>query len=86
MTMVLRGLEITYIGVIPKVQKKGIGCSLILHFLELYEKKGINKCWVKTHSSNTLSNKLYKKIGFNLIRQFRTGKILHNVYCFENNK
>mgnify|MGYP000179797209 CR=1 FL=1 len=63
--------EVTLMDIVvaPEHQGKGIGKSLLQHFMGCCEHKEIQQVWLEVRESNTPAIHLYDKLGFNLVEQ-----------------
>jgi len=56
--------EIIHIVIDENHQQKGYGKAALLLAIKLLKKQNFNTIWVATHPENTLTQKLFKQIGF----------------------
>ncbi|WP_035273100.1 GNAT family N-acetyltransferase [Desulfogranum japonicum] len=61
------------IGILPEVQRQGVGQKLIKAFLDGAKEKGCNKVFLTTdRDENANVNAFYQKVGFDIQRQYIT--------------
>jgi ribosomal protein S18 acetylase RimI-like enzyme len=73
------------VGVMPEMQKKGIGRELVVQFLKEAEQRGCGRVFLTTdRENNDAINSFYKNLGFIIRRQYETkeGRKM-NEYWFE---
>lgn len=72
-------------GVIKKYRKQGVTSSMLLAMKKLVKDKKANQYLLEVIKSNTAAVKLYKKQGFEIIRDFSCFQIDKNKYKKEEN-
>jgi len=78
--MNLPAAELLSIAVAPEERRKGLAGQLIEKGLRLYRKSGVNKVKVLIGADNKAGNKLYLKLGFELVGQIVNHGVLSNIY------
>ena len=56
--------EINEIYVVPKLRRKGLGDTMMIHAHNWFKEKGVNTIRVETAASNKTAIRFYKKFGF----------------------
>jgi ribosomal protein S18 acetylase RimI-like enzyme len=67
-------VELTYIGVSPAHQGKGLGRTLLNKFIEQSRTKGYHSVVLSVEQENTTATALYEKSGFRIIKTFTEGR------------
>ena len=67
-------IELTYIGVAPNIEGKGIGRALLSAFMEASRSLGYYSIELTTETDNLHALALYEKSGFVVKRTFREGR------------
>lgn len=60
------------IAVLPKHQRQGVACSLMKEAMESMIRYNAKECFLEVRASNTPAVKLYKKMGFDVLRTMRS--------------
>jgi ribosomal protein S18 acetylase RimI-like enzyme len=68
------GIELTYIGVSPSVQGKGVGKALLESFLATVRQRKIQKVLLTVETDNTSALNLYQRAGFVVINSYQEGE------------
>jgi ribosomal protein S18 acetylase RimI-like enzyme len=68
------GIELTYIGVSPSAQGKGVGKALLGSFLETVRQKNIPKVLLTVETDNDSALRLYHQAGFVVINSYQEGE------------
>ena len=63
--------HILNLTVSPDMQRQGIGCKLMRHFLQLAARHDADIVMLEVRPSNTAALKLYEKLGFNEVSRRR---------------
>jgi len=63
------GAHLARLGVKPEAQGRGVGCALVSHLIQGFNKGQLSRLSVNTQADNIASLALYKKLGF-----IRTGE------------
>lgn len=67
-------VELTYIGISPAYQGKGLGRTLINKFIEQSRAKGYHSVVLSVEKQNTIATALYEKSGFRIIKTSTEGR------------
>ena len=68
------GIELTYIGVSPAWQGKGLGKSLMTKFIDLSRSKGYDLVVLSVEEENRTATALYEKFNFKIVASFTEGR------------
>ena len=68
------------IAIDPAYQQQGLGEALLLQLIEALKQRAVLTLWLEVRLSNLPAQKLYDRLGFNLVTQRK------NYYPAENNK
>lgn len=67
-------LELTYIGVSPQAQGKGLGTDLLGRFIHLAGQAGYSSIALSVETDNPAAIRLYTQSGFTITRTFHEGR------------
>lgn len=60
--------HIVSIAILPEFRRKGIATKLITEVLKFLNESKINECFLEVRVTNEPAIRLYKKLGFNIVR------------------
>lgn len=79
--------ELVNIAVLPQVQRKGVATQLWRKILNLFDEKGVEKCFLEVRKSNEKARRFYEKCNFFVIgeRKAYYQEPLEDaiIYCWE---
>jgi peptidyl-dipeptidase Dcp len=67
-------MELTYIGIAPAWQGKGLGKKLIKDFIDLSRSKGYDRVVLSVEEENHTAIALYEKFNFRIVKSFSEGR------------
>ena len=72
------GITVNYVFTPPEHRKKGYGTKVVAELSQLALEKGYRFCTLFTDRNNPTSNDIYRRIGYELIGEFRSLEFVRN--------
>lgn len=61
------GYELSFLGISPKCQGRGLGSRLLKEtLLAIFQQTNLSICWLLVDTTNKIARKMYEKIGFRI--------------------
>jgi len=67
------GYELSFFGISPKCQGRGLGSRLLKEtLLAIFQQPNPSTCWLIVDTTNVIAHKMYEKLGFRIWRTIET--------------